>query len=122
MPRQFFIAPLVCTQTDMGTECAPKVNPQQVNFTAACQPHTAPNPQCLVLATGDTTSASNDNNLVSLVAENFDTPIASLPTSVRNRINNGLSAKGIPVRTGDYTIVRDFLTALGLFFDQNFSL
>lgn len=131
MPRQFFIAPLLCSEIDGYTQCAPKVNPQQVNYVAACQSHTVPNAQCMVLAAGDTTSAEGDSQLVSLIAENFDTPTASVPTNIRNRINSGLTSKGIQLTIGDppvpatftsFPLVRDFLTALGRWFDPNFVL
>ena len=125
MPREFFIAPLVCVPVTGGTtevECAPKVNPQQLNYVAACQEHTTPYAQCLVLAAGDTTAANSDSDLVSVVAENFDTPIASLPTNVRNRIQAGLTSKGIPLDVNDYTLVRDFIQSLGEYFDPNFDV
>jgi hypothetical protein len=139
MPRQFFIAPLLCAVDPSGlTTCAPKVNPQQVNYVAACQESTAPTPQCLVLASGDTSAAEGDSALVSLVADNFDTTIASLSNNVKNRISNGLSSKGVVLtetvynppfepttRTltlNDFVTVRDFLQKLGEFFDPNFVL
>lgn len=122
MPREFFVAPLICTTDQLGTHCAPKVDKTVANFVSACQDSTVPNAQCLVLLAGDTTSAKNDTSLVTLVADNFDTPIASLPTNVRNRINNGLTSKSIALNINDYVLVRDFLTALGLLFDPNFVL
>jgi hypothetical protein len=126
MPKQFYIAPLVCTTQETGltpsTTCAPKVNPRDVNFTAVCQSHTEPDPQCLVLAAGNTTGADNDRDLVALVADNMDTRIDSLTNAIRNRVNSGLIAKNIPMQITDYTTVRDFLTALGQFFDPNFDL
>jgi hypothetical protein len=124
MPRQFFITDLVCTVDPGGSRmCRPDVGDIRVNYTAACQDWDAvANPQCMVLLAGDTTSANSKGNIVALVAENFDTPIASLPANVRNRINNGMTNKTIPLNVNDFTLVRDFLTALGTWFDPNFTL
>lgn len=123
MPRQFFIAPLVCVSDGFGgQECAAKINAQQANYEAACQDASVPNAQCLVLVAGDTSGATADNQLVSLVGENFETTIASLPNNTKNRIQNGLSSKNIPLTLTNYVLVRDFLTALGRWFDPNFSL
>jgi len=76
----------------------------------------------MVLITGDTTGADGDNTLVSLVADNMDTTISSLSNAVRNRIQNGLSSKNIPLTLTDYATVRDFLNALGKWFDPNFTI
>lgn len=122
MARQFYITPLICAQEALGTVCRPKVGPTAVNYVAACQSHTVPNAQCMVLITGDTTGADGDNTLVSLVADNMDTTISSLSNAVRNRIQNGLSSKNIPLTLTDYATVRDFLNALGKWFDPNFTI
>jgi len=123
MARQFFITDLVCTVDAGGTRtCRPDVGTTPVNYTAACQDWQVPNPQCMVLLAGDTTNASSKQNVVALVTENFDTVISTLPQNVRNRINNGMTTKNIPLNINDYATGRDFLTALGLFFDANFTL
>lgn len=120
MARQFFITPLICTTDAMGTVCRPRVGPNAVNYAAACQDHTVPSAQCLVLLAGDTTGAEADTSLVSLVADSMDTPVSSLTNATRNRIQNGLTSKGIPLTLGNYATVRDFLQALGAWFDPNF--
>jgi len=122
MPRQFYITPLVCAQEAMGTVCRPRVGPNVVNYVAACQSPTVPNPMCMVLVAGDTSGAEGDNSLVSLVADNMGTTISSLPTATRNRIQNGLTSKGIPLTLSNYATVRDFLQALGKWFDPNFTV
>jgi len=121
--RQFFITDLVCTVDPGGTRnCKPDVGTIPVNYTAVCQDWQVPNPQCMVLLAGDTSNAGSKNNVVALVTENFDTTIASLSQNVRNRINNGMTSKAIPLDVNNYTLVRDFLTALGLWFDPNFTI
>lgn len=142
MAQQIYIAPLVCV-TDGGgmTTCAPKVDSTVVNYSAACQKPTDPTPKCLVLAVGDLTSANNDNSLVALIGDNFDTPTSSVSNAVRNRINNGLTNQGVtltrvvytnpndpatgvvtPATFTDYPTVREFITAVGKWFDPNFDL
>jgi hypothetical protein len=76
----------------------------------------------MVLVAGDTTGAEGDNQLVSLVADNMDTTVASIPNSVRNRIQNGITSKGIPLTLTNYATVRQFLQALGQWFDPNFKV
>jgi hypothetical protein len=142
MAQQLFIAPLVCVTTNGMTECAPKLNPQQVNYTAVCQDATIAGAQCLVLAVGDLSGANADSSVVALIESNFDTATSAVPTNVRNRINNGLSSKNItltrsildpndptgmttmrvPVTFADFATVRDFLTALGIWFSPTFTL
>ena len=122
MPRQFFITDLVCTIDPGGTRnCKPDVGTIRVNYTAVCQDWQVANPQCMVLVAGDTSNINGKNNVVSLVADNMDTTIASLSNAVRNRVNNGLTSKSIPLNVSNYTLVRDFLTALGQWFDPNYT-
>lgn len=122
MARQFFITPLICADDGGLRHCTPDMPKDGVGYVATCQDPDVPNPLCMVLVTGDTTAANNDSKLVSLVTDNFDTPIASLSNAIRNRINNGLTSKTIPLDVNDYTLVRDFLNELGKWFDPNFAL
>lgn len=118
MAREFYIAPRVGTGT-MEDPYRPKVSPRASGsgWAGVCN-----DTQCLVLVTGDTTAEKADGQLVTLVADNLDVTVASLPNNVRNRIQNGLTNKGIPLTLTDYTLVRDFLTALGEYFSPGFNL
>jgi hypothetical protein len=116
MAREFFIAPRIGTGTTPDP-FRPKVSGNITGYVSACN-----ETQCLVLVTGDTSANTSDTSLLALVAANFDTPISSLSGNVRNRIQSGLSSRNIPITLTNYATVRDFLTALGGYFDPNFDL
>ncbi len=114
MARQFFIAPLIGTGT-AEDPFRPKVSGAIKGYVSACN-----TTQCLVLVTGDTSANEADSQLVTLIADNLTTAPSSLPGNVRNRVQNGLNSKGIPLTFTSYATLRDFLDALGKYFDPNF--
>jgi hypothetical protein len=116
MAKQFFIAPRIGSGTD-ADPFRPKVPGSVTGWVGACD-----DTQCLIFVTGDTSSAEGDSQLVTLIADNLDVNPSTLPANVRNRIQNGLNSKGIPLTFTSYATVRDFLNALGRFFDPNFDL
>ena len=116
MAKQFFIAPRIGGGTE-ADPFRPKVPGSVTGWVGACN-----DTQCLVLVTGNTSAAESDSQLTTLIADNLDTPTANVPSNVRNRIQNGLSSKGIPLTFTSYATVRDFLDALGRYFDENFQL
>lgn len=116
MAREFFIAPRIGAGTE-DDPFRPKIPGNVTGWVGACN-----DTQCLVFVTGDTSGARGDGQLLTLVEENLGTAIADLPNSVRNRIQNGLTQRGIPLTLTDYPDVRSFLNALGRYFDPNFDL
>jgi hypothetical protein len=72
------------------------------------------------LVTGDTSATEADSSVVTLISENLDVAPSSLPNNIKNRVQNGLNNKSIPLTFTSYATLKDFLQALGEFFDPNF--
>jgi hypothetical protein len=111
MAKDFFIAPIIGTGT-RDDPLRPKVPGNIVSFNSTCNAT-----HCLVLVTGDTSAAQGDNSIVTLVANNLDTAPSALSSQVRNRIQNGLDAVSIPLTLTSFATVRNFLQALGEWFE-----
>jgi hypothetical protein len=116
MARDFFITDLIGTGTRLDP-FRPKVTGSITGYMSACN-----QTQCLVLVTGDTSAAQSDASMLSLVSDNVDSTVASLSNATRNRIQSGMNSRNIPLTLTDYATVRDFLNALGRYFDPNFDL
>lgn len=123
MARSFFIADLACVGTvGVDRECGPKIPGNWVKGSGLSYNSYCNATQCMVIVFSDATAIKNDNTVLTLAEENLDATVASLGQATRNRIQNGLTNKGIPITLTDYILVRDFLTALGQFFNPAFDL
>jgi hypothetical protein len=114
MARDFFITDVEFRQTPRPGYY-PVVPGNITGFNSACNTE-----RCLVLVTGDTSGAKADSRLVTLVADNLDTPVSSLSNTIRNRINSAMNTRNISVNINDHTMVRDFIDAVGRQFDPDF--
>ena len=125
MPVRPYLSPIIGTGTD-ADPYRPKVATYPVAWAAviAGQPNGAPKLtwSLVIVNAPDLSALEADADLLSIPGSDMSTPISSLNNPTRNRIQSGLTSRGIALTVTDYATVGDLVTAIGQAQDPAFSL
>ena len=125
MPIRPYLSPIIGTGTD-ADPYRPKVANYSVPWAAviAGQPNGAPKLtwSLVIVNAPDLTALEADADLLSIPESDMSTPISSLNNPTRNRIQSGLTSRGIALTVTNYATVGELVTAIGQAQDPNFTL
>ena len=125
MPLRVYLSPLVGDGT-FDNKFRPKIADTGVPWVCvlASNPDGRPkfNWSLVLVNTEDFTALDSDTTLDAFPSADLTTPITSLNTATRNRIQNGLTPRGINLTITNYATVGDLIDAVGKIQNPRFSL
>ena len=125
MAVRVYLSPIVGTGTS-DDAYRPKIADYGVPWVSVIASQSSGHPKfnwaVVLVSTESFTTLDADTSLDGFPNLPVDTLISSLTNAVRQRIQSGMTAKGIPLLVTDYVTVRELVEAIGKIHNPQFSL